>query len=153
MRSVSPGVEENQVAETVLELLCENNIAEKYTTIGFDQIENDAYERKNVYAFLKGQSPSTLVLLGHFDTVGTQDYGTLEALALEPDALLGKRAELGAVLAGTEPNDWMFGRGAGDMKSGVAVNIALMHYFAQNIPDIPLSVLFLATPDEENELT
>ena len=149
--SVSPSVGEHQVAVAILELLCENDLAEKYTTIGFDKIENDAYERQNVYAFLKGQSPSTLVLLGHFDTVGIQDYGTLEALALEPDALISRRAEIGSGLEGTDPNDWMFGRGAGDMKSGIAVNIALMHYFAQDAPDIPLSLLFLATPDEENE--
>ncbi len=151
IRSVSPSVEEHQVAEAVLGLLCENDLAKKYTLVGFDQIENDAYERQNVYAFLKGQTPSTLVLLGHFDTVGTQDYGRLEALALEPDALKNKHAEFGAALEGTDPNDWMFGRGAGDMKSGVAVNIALMRYFAQDAPDIPVSLLFLATPDEENE--
>ncbi|GAC1426655.1 MAG: M20/M25/M40 family metallo-hydrolase [Ktedonobacteraceae bacterium] len=151
IRSVSPGGGEHQVAKKILEFLCENDLAEKYTTIGFDQIENDPHGRQNTYAFLEGQSTSTIVLLGHFDTVGIQDYGTLEALALEPDALLNKRAELGPVLEGTNPNDWMFGRGAGDMKSGIAVNIALMHYFAQNAPASPVSLLFLATPDEENE--
>ncbi len=144
-------MEENQVVAAIFELLCENDLAEKYTTIGFERIENDPYKRQNVYAFLKGQSTSTLVLLGHFDTVGTQDYGTLEALALEPDALMSKRAELGPVLEGTDPHDWLFGRGTGDMKSGVAANIALIHYFAHNALDIPLSLLFLATPDEENE--
>ncbi|GAC1629592.1 MAG: M20/M25/M40 family metallo-hydrolase [Ktedonobacteraceae bacterium] len=149
--SVSPGKGEYQAAGAVLMLLYEDVGGETYTQIGLDQIENDPYERQNVYAFLKGQSTSTIVLLGHFDTVGTQDYGTLESLALEPDALRSKRAELGSVLEGTDPNDWMFGRGVADMKSGVAVNIALMHYFAQYAPDIPLSVLFLATPDEENE--
>ncbi len=151
IRSISPSVGEHQVAVALFELLCENDLAEKYTTIGFDKIENDAYERQNVFAFLKGQTPSTLVLLGHFDTVGIQDYGTLETLALEPDVLKDKHAEIGPVLEGTDSNDWMFGRGAGDMKSGVAVNIALMRYFAQDAPDIPLSLLFLATPDEENE--
>ncbi len=151
IRGISPSVEENQVAEAIFELLCEDDVAEKYTTVGFDQIENDAYERRNVYAFLKGQSTSTVVLLGHFDTVGTQDYGTLEALAHEPDALMRERVEFGSVLEGTDPDDWMFGRGSGDMKSGVAVHIALIRYFAHNAPDIPLSVLFLATPDEENE--
>lgn len=151
IRSISPNVGEQQVAEAIFELLCENDVKEKYTEIGFDPIEKDAYARQNVYAFLKGQRSSTLVLLGHFDTVGIQDYGTLETFALEPDALMHKRVELGPVLAGTDPDDWMFGRGSGDMKSGVAIHIALMRYFAQDMPDIPLSVLFLATPDEENE--
>jgi arginine utilization protein RocB len=47
----------------------------------------------------------------------------------------------------------MFGRGAADMKSGLAVNIALIRHIAQNSQTeaYPLSILLLATPDEENE--
>ena len=151
INSVSPNKGEQRVAETILSLLHEGVKQETYTRIGFDTLENDPHQRQNVYAFLQGQSTSTVVLLGHFDTVGIQDYGELEPYALDPDALWDRRAELGPVLAGTDSDDWMFGRGTGDMKSGVAVNIALMHYFAQNAPDIPLSILFIATPDEENE--
>ncbi len=151
INSVSPGKGENNVSEQVLMLLYEDVGREVYTRIGFDPLENDPFERQNVYAFLQGQSTSTIVLLGHFDTVGIQDYGTLEPLALEPDILKSKHAELGSVLEGTDRDDWMFGRGTGDMKSGVAVNIALMRYFASNAPNNPLSILFLATPDEENE--
>lgn len=149
--SVSPGEGEYQAAGAVLMLLYEDVGGETYTQIGLDQIEDDPHGRQNIYALLKGKSTSTLVLLGHFDTVGTQDYGTLEPFALEPDTLAKKHALLGSVLEGTDSNDWMFGRGAGDMKSGVAVNIALMHYFAQHASELPLSLLFLATPDEENE--
>ena len=151
INSVSPGKGEYQVSEAVLMLLHEDMEERAYSQVGFDPIENDPYERQNVYAFLKGKSPATIVLMGHIDTVGIQDYGELEADACNSIALWEKRNQLGPTLAGTNPNDWMFGRGALDMKSGVAVNIALMHYFAQYAPDIPLSVLFLATPDEENE--
>ncbi len=151
INSVSPGKGEYQVSEAVLMLLHEDMEERAYTQVGFDSIENDPYERQNVYAFLKGKSPATIVLMGHIDTVGIQDYGELEADACNPIALWEKRHQLGPTLAGTDLNDWMFGRGAVDMKSGVAVNIALMHYFAHYAPDIPLSVLFLATPDEENE--
>ncbi|HKT37734.1 MAG TPA: M20/M25/M40 family metallo-hydrolase, partial [Ktedonobacterales bacterium] len=51
------------------------------------------------------------------------------------------------------PDDWMLGRGTIDMKSGVAANIAIMrHLAARNRQQpLPLSVVFLATPDEENE--
>ncbi len=151
INSVSPGKGEYQVSEAVLMLLHEDMEERAYSQVGFDPIENDPYERQNVYAFLKGKSPATIILMGHIDTVGIQDYGELEADACNSIALWEKRNQLGPTLAGTNPNDWMFGRGALDMKSGVAVNIALMHYFAQYAPDIPLSVLFLATPDEENE--
>jgi len=149
IRSVSPSQEEANVALTVLGLLCRDGAYEKYTAIGLDTLENDPYERKNTYAFLQGQSTSTLVLLGHIDTVDTKDYGSLEALALDPDALAAKGAT--QVLEGTDSSDWLFGRGSADMKSGVAVNIALMHHFMRYAPQFPLSLLFLATVDEENE--
>jgi len=151
IHSVSPGKGECRVAEAVLGLLCKDNVHEKYTEIGLDSLEGDPHGRQNAYAFLKGQSAATIVLLSHIDTVGTQDYGALEPLSLEPDALSTKHAMLGSVLEGTASDDWMFGRGAGDMKSGVAVNVALIRYFAQHAPDFPLSLLFLATADEENE--
>ncbi|HEV7129700.1 MAG TPA: M20/M25/M40 family metallo-hydrolase, partial [Ktedonobacterales bacterium] len=52
------------------------------------------------------------------------------------------------------PGDWMLGRGSIDMKSGVAANIAVIRRLAAAAArgDQPtLSVLFLATPDEETE--
>jgi len=151
VQSISPGMGECQVAEAVLMLLNEGIARETYTQTGYDPIEGDADGRKNVYAFLRGQSEATIVLMGHIDTVGIQDYGELKSFALNPNALTNKRKMLGSVLVGSDENDWMFGRGAADMKSGVAVNIALMHYFAHNMPHIPVSILFLATIDEENE--
>ena len=151
INSVSPGETENHVAEAVLELLCEDDMREKYTEIGFNPIQHDMYGRKNAYAFLKGQSAATIVLMGHMDTVGIQDYGELEPFALNPGALAKKRDMLGSTLTDTDMDDWMFGRGAVDMKSGVAVNLALMRYFARQASSCPLSLLFLATLDEENE--
>ncbi len=149
-RTVSPGIGEN-IWDVIIGLLCKDSLVDKYTQIGPDPLEGDPYERQNTYAFLQGQSAKTLVLLGHIDIVGTQDYGTLEDSSLSPHALAQKRDELGPVLEGTAPNDWMFGRGTADMKSGVAVNIALMRYFASRSTPPPLSLLFLATVDEENE--
>ncbi len=150
-RSVSPHVDEGFVIQAVLDLLYEDGVQEKYTLSGLDPIENDACGRHNAYAFLKGASRSTLVLLGHTDIVETRDYGALEAFSLDPDALADKYMHLGSMLAETEADDWMFGRGTADMKSGVAVNIALIRYFAARSAPLPLSLLFLATPDEENE--
>jgi len=150
LRTVSPSADEN-IGAWIIGLLSKDSLSDKYTRIGLDPLEGDPYERQNTYAFLRGQSSKTLVLLGHIDTVGTQDYGTLEDIALSPHALSQKRDELGPVLEGTNPNDWLFGRGTADMKSGVAVNIAIMRYFASRNTPPPLSLLFLATADEENE--
>jgi arginine utilization protein RocB len=155
IRSVSPGRGEIQVAQAVLDLLHADELDTIYAASGLDLIEGDPYQRQNVYAFLRGKLPITLVLLGHIDTVDTTDYGSLERWALTPDEL-AKRAEqllTPEQVVSDDAGDWMFGRGAADMKSGVAVNIALMRQLAAQTRDepLPFSVVMLATPDEENE--
>lgn len=159
VRGVSPHQTENNVAQTVLDLLTAEHFAAAYTSVGLDPLESDPYQRHNVYAFLRGESKRTLVLLGHFDTVDTQDYGPLEPWALDPaalavrqDALLALVPELRADLE-AHPGDWMFGRGSIDMKSGVAANIAVMRRLAEKArtTTLPISIVMLATPDEENE--
>ncbi len=159
VRGVSPDETENDVAQAILNLLTEEQFADAYTAVGLDPLENDAYGRNNVYAFLQGESKRTLVLLGHFDTVGTQDYGPLEPWALDPEGLVERQHELVALVPElradleAHPGDWMFGRGSIDMKSGVAANIAVMRHLAEQArtTPLPISVVMLATPDEENE--
>ncbi|HLX38954.1 MAG TPA: M20/M25/M40 family metallo-hydrolase, partial [Ktedonobacteraceae bacterium] len=159
VRGISPHQTENNVAQAVLDLLTEEHFTNVYTSVGLDPLENDAYQRHNVYAFLRGESKRTLVLLGHFDTVDTQDYGPLEPWALDPAALVERQnellalvPELGADLE-AHPDDWMFGRGSVDMKSGVAANIAVMRHLTERArtTTLPISIVMLATPDEENE--
>ncbi len=159
VRGISPHQTENNVAQTVLDLLTEEDFAPAYTSIGLDPLENDPYQRHNVYAFLRGESKRTLVLLGHFDTVDTLDYGPLEPWALNPEALAERQDELFALAPElradleAHPGDWMFGRGSIDMKSGVAANIAVMRRLAETArtTPLPISIVMLATPDEENE--
>src|SRR5690349_12169617 len=94
IRSVSPGAGEIQVAHEVLRLLHADGLAARYTTSGLDPLEGDAYGRQNAYAFLQGQTPATLVLLGHIDTVDTADYSTLEPWALDPSGLAARLSML-----------------------------------------------------------
>jgi arginine utilization protein RocB len=150
IRSVSPGRDEVQVAHEILRMLHEDGLATRYTASGLDAIEGDLYGRQNAYAFLRGQSATTLVLLGHFDTVDTADYGPLEPWAIDPPGLAARLDTLTGSDSREDTSDWMFGRGVADMKSGVAINIALMRRLARE-ERFPLSVVLLATPDEENE--
>ena len=159
IRSVSPGQGEIQVAREVLNMLQEDGLEHAYTTLGLDPLIGDTWNRQNACAFLRGASPHTIILLGHIDTVDTKDFGTLEPFALDPGALAHHLHTLAATTPGladdlTEhPGDWMFGRGSIDMKCGVAANIAVMRHMAKRAQagELPLSVILIATPDEENE--
>lgn len=157
IRSVSPGEGENAVAREVVRILTEGGLADAYTAVGLDALEGDPHGRHNAYAFLRGASARTVVLLGHIDTVTTADYGPLEEFALDPNALAARVDELAALtpdLAAdleAHPGDWIFGRGTIDMKCGVAANLAVMRRLAARAGTLPLSVVVLATPDEENE--
>src|SRR5262245_12057158 len=156
---VSPGQGEIAAAREVLRLLCDEGLEDVYTASGLDALEGDAHGRQNAYAFLRGQSARTVVLLGHIDTVGVEDYGPLAAWARDPAGLAQRQIQLAARKHGladdlaAHPDDWMLGRGTIDMKSGVAANIAVLRRLAHRSREasLPLSVVFLATPDEENE--
>src|SRR2546430_11949834 len=157
--SVSPGQGENDVAREALRILSEGGLEGAYTASGLDTIIGDSHGRVNAYAFVRGASSRTVVLLGHIDTVATEDYGALEPYALDPDALSARLDTLASMTPGLQadldahPGDCLFGRGTADMKSGVACNLALMRHFATLAQkgELPLSVVLLATPDEEHE--
>jgi arginine utilization protein RocB len=161
IKAISPSADETRVAEAVLRLLREGGREDAYTALGLDALAGDPTGRQNAYALVRGQSRRTVVLLGHIDTVGTADYGRLEADALDPEALERRREELLALTPGladdlSDPatgQDWLLGRGVNDMKGGVAVNIAILRRLADlaRRGQAPLSVVLLATCDEENE--
>lgn len=158
--SVSPTAQENAVTAKVIELLTEDGLADGYEVIGLDPLPHDApHHRANAYALLRGRSAKTVVLLGHIDVVGVDDYQELAPLAFHPDELTRRFADLRRMDDALQaefpdgPGDWLFGRGVADMKGGVAANIAVMRRLAaqQRAGELPLSVLVVATPDEENE--
>lgn len=124
--------------------------------------------RPIVWARVRGRTPRTLLMLGHYDTVGFDEYGALgapngSAIALDPAALRERLVTEGAARAHGElltrdveeewrrPGSWMFGRGALDMKSGLAAGVAAMEALAESADSLGGTVVFLATPDEENQ--
>ncbi len=119
-------------------------------------IPGDPFGRANVMALVAAGGPRTVTLSGHFDTVPVDDYGELAPLATEPDAL---REAILARLAGTpadqlaradlESGDYLPGRGLLDMKSGLAVGVAVLERFAAE-PGGGGNLLLIATADEED---
>ncbi|HEY8564899.1 MAG TPA: M20/M25/M40 family metallo-hydrolase [Beijerinckiaceae bacterium] len=119
-------------------------------------LPGDPLGRANVLALVRGRGTRTVTLSGHFDTVTTEDYGPLQDLAGEAealrDALIAKLEATGAdplALADLKSGDFLPGRGLLDMKSGLAAGIAALEAFAAE-PDRDGNLLLIATPDEED---
>ncbi|QPM91987.1 M20/M25/M40 family metallo-hydrolase [Pseudooceanicola algae] len=113
--------------------------------------------RRNILALLKGNGSRTVVLTGHFDTVGVDDYGALRDVATDP-AVLAERiiAQLEdsgrspEALADIQSGTFIPGRGMLDMKSGLGAGLAVLEAFSAD-PDFDGNLIFLASPDEENQ--
>lgn len=117
---------------------------------------NDDFERYNVMAFVKGTkgtSDRTVILIGHIDTVGIDDFTQLKNLAFFPNELKNvlKQENLSAsVKEHLDSNDWLFGRGVLDMKSGVASHLYLLKYYSEHPEELNGNLVFLAECDEED---
>lgn len=117
---------------------------------------NDEVERYNVLAFVRGtKEPSnkTVILMGHTDTVGIEDYNHLKDKACHPTALMHalKNEPLPALVSEQlESGDWHFGRGVLDMKSGVASHVYLLKYYSEHPDELTGNLMLLAECDEED---
>jgi arginine utilization protein RocB len=128
-------------------------------------IEGDPVGRSNLAAWVPGSGAETpgggrrtVVLTGHFDVVTTSNLGVLGPYAFDPphlaeaaERLLREEADAGQPDPVAESDlasgDWLFGRGALDMKCGLAAGIAVLERAAAKPAGGGL--LLLATPDEE----
>ncbi len=120
------------------------------------KLKNDTLERRNVFALLRGEkeiNPNTIIFHGHTDTVGVEDYGTLQQYAFDCERLKQVMGELelsDEVRKDLESGDYLFGRGACDMKSGDAVFLVLVRHIAEHISDFSGNILLSFNPVEEN---
>jgi arginine utilization protein RocB len=120
-----------------------------------ERAPDDPHGRSNVFALVRGAGPETIVLAGHYDVVSVANYGDLTPWAYDPQGLLPRLiAELAAgdadrqALEDLKSGAFMPGRGALDMKSGLAAGIAVLQRFAEQ-PARAGNLLLIATPDEE----
>ncbi|RIW29601.1 M20/M25/M40 family metallo-hydrolase [Bacillus salacetis] len=118
------------------------------------EIPDDPHGRFNVFAKVSGNSKRTLLFHAHIDTVGTDDYGILKEHAHDPDFLEAFFSEFEGddkVKEDARSGKWLFGRGALDMQSGIAVHLANLLYFSEMEEEPDGDLLFLFNPDEESE--
>ncbi len=120
------------------------------------ETEDDEIERYNVISMVrgsKGDSKKTVILMGHLDTVDVEDFEPLSDFAFDPDKLPELLRSLNfsdEVNEDIESGAYMFGRGALDMKSGLAGQMYLMKYFSENPEELDGNLIALATCDEED---
>ncbi len=142
--SISPSSRgESRVAEEIVRQFRELGIESKTVRMRDDG-------RKLAFAIIRGKSNKALLLFGHTDTVGVEDYGALSSAAFNPDELrraLKKEGLEKAAIRDLNSGRWMAGRGALDMKSGIAVEMAIMSRLKKTGFDG--TIVFLGTPDEE----
>ncbi|MGE8034178.1 amino acid degradation protein [Lysinibacillus sp. KCTC 33748] len=121
----------------------------------FIELHDAGLERNAVTALYKHPSATeTVVLISHFDTVHTEEYGELEPLAFYPEVLTKKLMEPKykkdlpeAARIDLESGNYLFGRGTMDMKMGLALHMQLIE--KASIEEWPINLILTAVPDEE----
>lgn len=120
------------------------------------QTVDDELERYNVLAFVRGTKKAgnkTVILMGHIDTVGIEDYTQLKELACRPDGLMAalEKEELPEIVKGhLNSGEWLFGRGVLDMKGGVASHLYLLKYYSEHPEELAGNLVFIGECDEED---
>ena len=119
-------------------------------------MKNDPLERQNVIVLLKGEkeeSNKTIIFHGHTDTVGVEDFGNLSEYAFDCDKLMKKLKEITLpeeVEKDLMSGDYLFGRGACDMKSGDAVFMVLIKHLSEKVKELKGNIIAMFNPVEEN---
>ncbi|MCB5228589.1 MAG: M20/M25/M40 family metallo-hydrolase [Candidatus Cloacimonetes bacterium] len=156
IRSVVGSSEENNMSERVYEVLSSvDYFARHPQQLKYVMAKDDALNRKSVVAVLKGEkkpSAKTLVLIGHTDTVGISDYGTIQEYATRPLELAEKIRELSLpedAIEDLESGEYYFGRGVFDMKCGTSTLLSIVEQLSKSPQDFEGNLIFAAVCDEE----
>jgi len=156
--SVTETKGEVKIAEEIYDILKDlNYFKDNPNHLSFIPLPDDPLGRKSVLAILKGkeESKDTLILIGHLDTVGISDYGSLKDYAHKPNELMESFMAIKDKLPqdvriDLESGDYLFGRGIFDMKAGLAINIAILEELAKDIDNLRGNIVFAFLCDEEN---
>ena len=139
----------------VFHIIYKFNDKENPNRIKFVEVKDDPLNRKSLLAVVKGQkgnSKKAVVLIGHTDTVGISDYGTIKEYANKPLELKDKLKSINLpekALEDLESGEYLFGRGIFDMKCGLSILIAIVEYLSDNVDSLEGNIVFAAVCDEE----
>jgi len=123
--------------------------------VKFVDVINDPLNRKSLLAVVKGEkgnSKKTVILIGHTDTVGISDFGTIKEYATKPLELRDKLKTINLpenALKDLESGEYLFGRGIFDMKCGVSILMAIVEFLSDNVKALEGNIVFAAVCDEE----
>lgn len=120
--------------------------------LGSYPLTSDSLERVVVWGLIKGIGRKTVILLNHHDAVDTCDYQNLRKYAYQPvllremlkDVELTKDVEEDLI-----SGEWIFARGAADMKAGIAIQLSLVEKFSKQA-NFKGNILFVSVADEES---
>src|SRR5262252_8086217 len=111
---------------------CQEVMTRRLTDVGF-QVENLRYGNVDNFWATRGKGGPVLCFAGHTDVVPT---GPLEEWQSDP-------------FKPTVRDGLLYGRGAADMKSGLAAMVTAAEQFVREYPNHKGSIAFLITSDEE----
>lgn len=153
--SISGTKDESIASEKIYDMLSNMTYFKKNkNNFGMEPVEGDNLERKFVWALVNGKEKSkdTLILTGHFDVVGVEEFGHLKSIAFDMKECTKRISELNLdedALKDFKSGKWVFGRGTADMKCGIAIYIELIRKFSED-QNFKGNLLFLAVPGEES---
>lgn len=122
------------------------------------ELANDPLGRRNVFALLLGEkddSKDTIMLHGHTDTVGVEDFGSLSGYAFDCDRLMEELKKIQDTLPeevreDLNSGDYLFGRGTSDMKGGDAVHMVVLEELSKYPERLSGNILLSLNPVEES---
>lgn len=117
---------------------CQQIIIERLTPLGFTIEEINLGKTKNLWAYHGESSTKTLMFAGHTDVVPVGDESKWKYPPFEPTI---------------DEHGVLYGRGASDMKSGVAAMVCAAEDFIKQHPNHDGRIAFLITSDEEADAT
>ena len=121
---------------TPIDAGCQDVLVERLSKIGFKEERLNFEDTQNIW-LKRGEAKPLLTFLGHTDVVPPGPLDRWDSPPFEPTIRDGK----------------LYGRGAADMKGGIACFITAVERFIINHPDHQGSIAMMITSDEEGIAT